>query len=318
MRRSFERAAATYDSNNVLQCEVGLRLMKHLDPIRIEPTRIVDVGCGTGMFLEPLARRYPKAEIVGVDIAHPMLRRAAARTPWFMRLLRAETPAPDLRRRRAPAARHGIGTLRVLQPRAAVDAARERCSPRPRACFPVGGLFMFSTFGPDTLKELRAAFAAVDGYQHVNTFIDMHDLGDGLVHAGFADPVMEMEVITLEYATVEKVARDLKAIGAHNSMPGRPRGLAGRARWRDGDRGLRESAPQRRAPGDLRGGVRSRLEGGATAHRRRTPGDRLPRTGRCDEARHIRDRYRHGRRQDARVLRAHSRADGTRTCVRCR
>jgi malonyl-CoA O-methyltransferase len=95
-----------------------------------------------------------------------------------------------------------------------------------------GGLLLFSTFGPDTLKELRAAFAAADGYGHVNTFIDMHDLGDGLVQAGLADPVMEMEVITLEYSSVEKVARDLQAIGARNALPDRPRGLSGRERWR--------------------------------------------------------------------------------------
>ena len=95
-----------------------------------------------------------------------------------------------------------------------------------------GGLLIFSTFGPDTLKELRGAFAAADGHAHVNTFIDMHDLGDALVHAGFADPVMDMEMITLEYACVEAVARDLKAIGARNSLPGRPRGLSGRGRWR--------------------------------------------------------------------------------------
>jgi len=90
---------------------------------------------------------------------------------------------------------------------------------------------MFSTFGPDTLKELRAAFAAVDDYAHVNPFVDMHDLGDALVHAGLAEPVMEMEVLTLEYASVEAVARDLKAIGARNVLPGRPRGLSGRGRW---------------------------------------------------------------------------------------
>jgi malonyl-CoA O-methyltransferase len=96
-----------------------------------------------------------------------------------------------------------------------------------------GGLILFSTFGPDTLKELREAFSLADAFEHVNSFVDMHDLGDQLVAAGLADPVMEMEIITLEYSCVEKVARDLKAIGAHNSMPGRPRGLSGRGRWRD-------------------------------------------------------------------------------------
>ena len=79
-----------------------------------------------------------------------------------------------------------------------------------------GGLLMFSTFGPDTLKELRAAYGASTVYTHVNRFIDMHDLGDMLVHSGFADPVMDMEYITLTYAEVRDLMRDLKAIGAHN------------------------------------------------------------------------------------------------------
>jgi malonyl-CoA O-methyltransferase len=94
------------------------------------------------------------------------------------------------------------------------------------------GLFLFSTLGPDTLRELRAAFAEADGAPHVNRFVDMHDLGDALVHAGFADPVMEMETLTLEYDSAMAVVRDLKAIGAVNSLPSRARGLPGRGRWR--------------------------------------------------------------------------------------
>jgi malonyl-CoA O-methyltransferase len=91
-----------------------------------------------------------------------------------------------------------------------------------------GGLLMFSTFGPDTLRELRAAFAAADGRSHVNRFIDMHDIGDMLMHARMADPVMDMEQITMTYGTVRDLMRDLKAIGAHNVTAGRPRGLVGR------------------------------------------------------------------------------------------
>jgi len=94
-----------------------------------------------------------------------------------------------------------------------------------------GGLFLFSTYGPDTLKELRGAFAAVDGGAHVHTFIDMHDVGDALVHAGLADPVMEAECITVEYAGMDALLRDLKRSGAHNALPGRSRGLVGRERW---------------------------------------------------------------------------------------
>jgi SAM-dependent methyltransferase len=92
-----------------------------------------------------------------------------------------------------------------------------------------GGLVMFSTFGPDTLKELRAAYASADGRTHVHRFIDMHDLGDMLVNAGFADPVMDMEYVTLTYAAVRDLMRDLKAIGARNAARGRPAGLTGKA-----------------------------------------------------------------------------------------
>jgi malonyl-CoA O-methyltransferase len=91
-----------------------------------------------------------------------------------------------------------------------------------------GGLLTFTTFGPDTLVELRRAWAAADGHTHVNRFIDMHDLGDALVRSGFAEPVMDVERFTLTYAEVRDLMRDLKAIGAHNANAGRPRGLTGR------------------------------------------------------------------------------------------
>jgi malonyl-CoA O-methyltransferase len=231
VRRSFERAAATYDRNSVLQCEIGLRLLSHLDGIRIAPSRVLDIGCGTGMFFDKLRERFPGAQLTGVDIAHPMLQRAQKRTPWVQRKLGIRTP------RLVCADAESLPIAGGSQQYVFSNLALQWC--RPDAVFAEaarvldnGGLFMFSTFGPDTLKELRAAFAVVDSAAHVNQFIDMHDLGDGLVRAGLADPVMEMETITLEYGNVEKVARDLKAIGAHNSLPGRPRGLAGRERWR--------------------------------------------------------------------------------------
>ncbi|RTL01005.1 MAG: malonyl-[acyl-carrier protein] O-methyltransferase BioC, partial [Neisseriaceae bacterium] len=93
------------------------------------------------------------------------------------------------------------------------------------------GLLMFSTLGPDTLKELRQAFSGADGYAHVNRFIDMHDIGDALVHNGFAEPVMDMEYITLTYESVKAVMLDLKAIGAQQVLDGRNPGLMGKSRW---------------------------------------------------------------------------------------
>jgi malonyl-CoA O-methyltransferase len=232
VRRAFARAAGTYDRNNVLQCEVGLRLLKHLDPIRIAPRRVVDVGCGTGAFFAEIHERFPKAQVLGIDIAEPMLARAARRTPSWKRWLGLRHPrlvCGDAER--LPL---GPATAQLVFS----NLALQWCDPGrvfaevSRVLEP-GGLFIFATFGPDTLRELRAAFAQADGHAHVNTFIDMHDLGDALMHAGLAEPVMEMEMITLEYSCVEAVMRDLKAIGARNALPDRPRGLSGRGRFRD-------------------------------------------------------------------------------------
>jgi malonyl-CoA O-methyltransferase len=192
---------------------------------------VVDLGCGTGEAFAELGRRFPSAGLVGIDLARAMLERAHARTPAWKRLLRANAPrlvCADAERLPLAAASAQLVysnlTLQWCRPEAVfAEVAR---------VLEVGGLFLFSTFGPDTLKELRAAFAAVDDFEHVSPFVDMHDLGDALVHAGMAEPVMEMEVITLEYASVEAVARDLKGIGATNAMPGRPRGLSGRNLWK--------------------------------------------------------------------------------------
>jgi malonyl-CoA O-methyltransferase len=231
VRRAFDRAARTYDGAAVLQREVCGRLLEHLEPIRLSPARIADLGCGTGFAFEGLAKRFPAASLLGIDIAPAMLARARERSPWWRRILGAPAPAllcADAESLPlAPASVDLVFSNLALQwcdpGRVFAEAARALAS---------GGLLLFSTFGPDTLHELRAAFAASGGGEHVNRFVDMHDLGDALVHAGLADPVMEMEKVTMEYADAMAVMRDLKAIGAVNSLPSRARGLPGRARWR--------------------------------------------------------------------------------------
>jgi malonyl-CoA O-methyltransferase len=229
-RRAFSRAAAGYDAHAVLQREVGARLLEHLDPIRLDPACVLDLGCGTGALFAGLRERFPRARLVGLDAALPMLRGARARTPWW-RALAGRTPllaCADAER--LPFA-HGSVQLALSNLMLQWCDASVVFSEAARV-LETGGLLLFSTYGPDTLKELRAAFAATDGARHVNTFVDMHDLGDALVDSGFSDPVMEMETITLEYANVEALARDLKAGGGHNVLPGRPRALGGRAGWR--------------------------------------------------------------------------------------
>jgi len=230
VRRGYERAARTYDGAAVVHREIGRRLVEHLDPIRIEPARVLDLGCGTGAMLDTLWRRFPRADLFAVDVALPMARAARGRAAWWRRALGARLPrvvCGDAQRLPvAPATFDLVFSNLALQwcdPDAVfAEAARVQ---------PAGGLLIFSTFGPDTLMELRDAFRAFDSSPHVHSFPDMHDLGDALVHAGFADPVMEMERITVEYASVEALARDLRAAGARNAAATRGRGLASARAW---------------------------------------------------------------------------------------
>ena len=229
VRRAFDRAARTYDAAAVLQREVGSRMLERLDYVKVAPQRVLDAGCGTGEALAPLAKRYPQARQIAFDLALGMTQRARARASasWWRRLS-------------GRAAQGVCGDLEALPFRDEAfglvwsNLALQWCNAPAQAFAGVrrvlapGGLFMFSTFGPDTLKELRAAFAAVDGGAHVNRFVDLHDLGDLLVDAGFADPVMDMELITLNYADVVALMRDLQAIGARNAHANRAAGLRGR------------------------------------------------------------------------------------------
>ncbi|VAW77280.1 Malonyl-[acyl-carrier protein] O-methyltransferase [hydrothermal vent metagenome] len=223
-RRSFEQAAAHYDEAAVLQREVGTRLLERLGLMRLQPQRILDLGCGTGQCIESLFGRYRKARVVALDIAQPMLRYAGCRGRW---LRRPQTVCADAER--LPFSDNSFDLVfsnLMLQWCTDLDAAFKEL----RRVLRPGGLLLFSSFGPDTLKELRASWRAVDQYAHVNTFLDMHDVGDALVRARFADPVMDVEHLTVTYPDVWQLMRELKQIGAHNVTGGRPRGLTGKQR----------------------------------------------------------------------------------------
>jgi malonyl-CoA O-methyltransferase len=240
VKRAFGRAAATYDAAAVLQREVGKRLVARLDVVRLEPQRVLDVGCGTGEATAEIAARYPNAHVVGLDLAFPMARAAYARRhrgrSIYRRLIAPLTGGTS-------ETAHVVCADALALPLAGVcvdlvfsNLALQWVNDLPRAfaemrrVLRVGGLLTFTTFGPDTLQELRAAFARADGHTHVNRFVDMHDIGDILVSAGFADPVMDMEKIMLTYPSAKALMLDLKAIGATNATRGRPRGLTGRQR----------------------------------------------------------------------------------------
>lgn len=228
VRRSFDRAAPTYDRAAVLQREVCRRALERLDLVKLDPGIVLDAGCGTGFAAPALARRYPRATLVELDIAGAMLRTARSRLPRWRRWIgrrRELFVCGD--NEQLPFRAGCVGMLWSSLALQWMNDLPRVFSEFHRALRP-GGLLMFTTFGPDTLKELRQAFAGDGGRVHVNRFIDMHDIGDMLVHAGFADPVMDMEQITLTYADAETLMRELKAIGARNVTLGRNRGLTGR------------------------------------------------------------------------------------------
>jgi malonyl-CoA O-methyltransferase len=243
VRRHFERAAATYDAAAVLQREVGARMAERLDVVKLAPAAILDAGSGTGEAQGKLAARYPQARRVALDIALPMLVAARSRG-GERRSLVGRLAAPFRGGRLASAPAYVCGDIAALPfAPAAFDLvwsnlALQWVADLPRAfgdvhrVLRIDGLFTFTTFGPDTLKELRAAFAEADARPHVGRFVDMHDIGDLLVGAGFADPVMQMEQLTLTYADPMAMMRDLKAIGAVNAAQDRARGLMGRNRLR--------------------------------------------------------------------------------------
>jgi malonyl-CoA O-methyltransferase len=249
----------TYDEAAVLQREIGSRMAQRLDYVKLVPATILDAGCGTGEAVGELALRYPGAQVLAFDIALPMVeaarRRARTQRSLLRRLLRPLATA-----RAAAAPLFACADINALPlPGVSADLvwsnlALQWVNDLPRAfaefrrVLKVGGLLSFTTFGPDTLRELRSAFAGVDAGTHTNRFVDMHDIGDMLVHAGFADPVMDMERLTLTFDSPHALLAELKAIGATNRTRGRPRGLMGRARFARVTRALEALSINGRVP----------------------------------------------------------------------
>jgi malonyl-CoA O-methyltransferase len=238
VRRRFERAAATCDSVDMLAREVARRMDERLDYIRITPRRVLDLGCGTGPDLPRLAERFPDATVIAVDFSPAMLAGAGARirptrSGGLLRRLLSTAPAPlphlAADAYALPLARASVGLVWSNLMLPALDDPLPALREIHRT-LEVDGLLMFSTFGPDTLRELRAALPDRRG-ERVHRFIDMHDIGDALVQAGFTDPVMDMEIVTLTYPDLDTLLQDLRHSGAANAATTRPRSLSGRQEW---------------------------------------------------------------------------------------
>ncbi len=225
IRRHFSKAAAHYEKVNRLQQVVLERLLERLELIKLKPQQIMDLGSGPGHAASKLARRYRQAQVLEVDISADMLRYSASQASRFF--YKRQRLCADVEQ--LALADNSIDLVfsnLMLQwskdlDRAFVEVSRALTN---------NGLFIFSTFGPDTLLELRKSWQSADDKVHVNAFVDMHDVGDALIRAGFENPVMEVENITVHYDTVMQIMRDLKTLGANNANSGRRRTLTGKNR----------------------------------------------------------------------------------------
>jgi malonyl-CoA O-methyltransferase len=225
VRRAFDRAASHYDQVATLQRAVADCVLERLDMIRIRPHRVADLGSGTGYCTRRLQRRYPSARVLGLDLSPAMLHEARRLGP---RLLRRPTyVCGDIQALPLAAGAFDL-ILSSLTLQWCTDLSGTFQGLR-QALTP-GGLLLFSTFGPDTLRELRESWSEVDHYVHVNPFPDMHVVGDAMTAAGLRDVVVDVDRIASLYPDLYTLMKDLKALGAHNVHRGRSRTLTGKGR----------------------------------------------------------------------------------------
>lgn len=224
MRQAFEKAAATYDDAAFLQREAGQRLFERIDLLRdFKPEVIVDLGAGTGHFTHALLGKFKKAQVIAFDVAQAMLKKTKKRGSFFHRpkLLCGELE-------KLPIKDQSVDLLFsnfCLQWCTDLDLAFQEF----RRVLKPDGVLLFTSFGPDTLKELRQSWAQVDDQPHVNPFVDLHDLGDAMLRNGLANPVMDMELFTLAYTSARALMRELKMLGAHNVQSTRAQHLTGKS-----------------------------------------------------------------------------------------
>ncbi len=200
-----------YESSAVLQRNVCNELLQRLDLTSLNPAVVLDVGCGTGWGTQGLLQKYKKAKMISLDLSSEMLQQTKAKGGWFRKPELICADAEDM-----PLADESVDLVfsnLMLQ-----WCDYKKVFAEFKRVLKPDGLLMFSTFGPDTLRELKNSWAQADGYAHVNEFVDMHDLGDELIQTGLAEPVMDMDMITLTYKNPLSVMADLKAIGANTTL----------------------------------------------------------------------------------------------------
>ncbi len=220
VRRAFQRAAGAFDGADFLHREIQARLLERFELITLDPTRIIDLGSGTGSAWLGLRQRFPAAQIIAVDLVSDML--LAGKQQWGPQIWPVCGDAANLPVRG--------GSMDLVFSNLMLPHCPEQSTvmTEARRTLRYPGLFIFSTLGPQSFSELREAWAEVDHYTHVLPFTDMHDLGDTLIHAGFAEPVVDAELITVTYPDLKALHHDLRRVGSINTTESRNPGLMGR------------------------------------------------------------------------------------------
>ncbi len=219
MKSSFSRAASRYDEAAVLARETGLRMAARLDYIKLDPARLADIGCATGDGIREMMRRYPSALPLAVDLSREMLQQVRGQPSLLQRLARR---GPRLLNADVRALPLTTGSLDFIWSNQMLHWLDDPL-PAFREMYRVlatDGLLMFALFGPDTLKELREACVECGLSPPLRSFHDMHDIGDMLVAAGFADPVMDMEMLTISYSGPRCFLRDQRHLGVRDALLG--------------------------------------------------------------------------------------------------
>ena len=218
IQKHFDAKADFYESSAVLQREVCERMLERLHLIKLHPERIIDVGAGTGWGVQGLMKHYRSAQVMALDLSMAMLNRSKSKGGWLRK--------PGLICGDAECLAVADNSVDIVFSSLMLQwCDAEKVFAEFQRILKPGGMLMFSSFGPDTLKELRHSWKQVDDKIHVNEFVDMHDLGDGLLMSGFAEPVMDMDIMTLTYPDAKSVMMDLKNIGANTPVKNESRGL---------------------------------------------------------------------------------------------
>lgn len=230
IQRAFDKAATTYDDYAVLQRTVADNLLETLTLFSLNPATIIDLGSGTGYSAKPLQKRFTKATLTQCDISLNMLQQARRKSPrWFSR---RNYVCADINH--LPFADNSADLLfSSLSFQWCRDL--DRLFAESRRVLKADGLLIFSSLGPDTLRELRESFRSAGNAPHVHDFIDMHDVGDALIRAGFSAPVLETDRLVLTYSSMREVMKDLRGIGAVNQAQTRRRGLTTKALFKQAE-----------------------------------------------------------------------------------